>query len=84
MISILAFVVGLLALFVIARLLVVPMRIISKLIVNGIVGGLTLLLVNLVGGMVGLSIAITPLSAVIAGFFGFPGVIFLLLLQYIA
>ncbi len=84
MISILAFVVGLLALFVIARLLVVPMRIISKLIVNGIVGGLTLLLVNLVGGIVGLSIAITPLSAVIAGFFGFPGVIFLLLLQYIA
>ena len=84
MISILAFVVGLLALFVIARLLVVPMRIISKLILNGIVGGLTLLLVNLVGGMVGLSIAITPLSAVIAGFFGFPGVIFLLLLQYIA
>ena len=84
MISILAFVVGLLALFVIARLLVVPMRIISKLIVNGIVGGLTLLLVNLVGGIVGLSIAITPLSAVIAGFFGFPGVIFLPLLPYIA
>lgn len=83
MISILAFALGLLAIFIVARILVVPMRIITKLIVNGIVGGVTLLLVNLVGGIVGLSIAITPLSAVIAGFFGFPGVVFLILLQYI-
>lgn len=81
--SIIAFGVGIVALYVIGLLLVVPIKIIMRLVVNGIIGGLTLLLVNLVGGLVGLSIGINPVTALIAGFLGVPGVVLLLIIQMI-
>lgn len=82
--TIIAFAIGLVALYILGKLLVVPVRILSKLIINGIVGGITLLIVNLVGGLIGISIAITPVTALIAGFLGVPGVVLLLIIQLIA
>lgn len=82
--TIIAFAIGLIALYILGKLLVVPVRILTKLIINGIVGGITLLIVNLVGGLIGISIAITPITALIAGFLGVPGVILLLIIQLIA
>ena len=81
--SIVAFAVGIVALYVLGLLLVVPIRIIIKLVINGIIGGLTLLLVNLVGGLFGLSIGINPVTSIIAGFLGVPGVVLLLIIQLI-
>ena len=71
------------ALYILCKILVVPAKIIFSLIINGIVGGIILLIVNLLGGIVGISIAITPVTALIAGFLGVPGVILLLILQII-
>ena len=82
--TIVAFAVGIIALYVIGLLLVIPIRIIIKLMINGIIGGITLFLVNLVGGIFGLTIGINPVTALIAGFLGFPGVIILLILQLIS
>lgn len=81
--SIIAFALGIVALYVIGLLLVVPIRIIIKLVINGIIGGLTLLLVNLVGGLFGLSIGINPITSLIVGFLGVPGVVLLLIIQMI-
>lgn len=82
--TIIAFAIGLVALYILAKVLVVPVKIISKLIINGIVGGITLVIVNLIGGIIGISIAITPVTALIAGFLGVPGVVLLLIIQLIA
>ena len=82
--TIIAFAIGLIALYILGKLLVVPVRILTKLIINGIVGGITLVIVNLVGGLIGISIAITPVTALIAGFLGVPGVVLLLIIQLIA
>lgn len=82
--SIIAFIIGLIALYILAKVLVVPVRIISKLIINGIVGGITLIIINLIGGIIGVSIAITPVTALIVGFLGLPGVLILLIIQAIA
>lgn len=81
--AILAFIVGLFLLYAIGVFLVIPIRIIFKLIVNGIVGGVLLLIFNLLGGLIGLNLVITPLSALIAGFLGAPGIIILLIMQNI-
>lgn len=81
--TVLAFIFGLFLLYLIGILLVIPIKIIMKLVVNGIIGGILLLLVNLVGGFLGLTIAINPLTAIIAGFLGIPGIILLLILQNI-
>ena len=52
-----------------------------KLLWNGVVGMSLLWLFNLVGGIVGLQLEIGAVSALVAGFFGIPGVILLLLYQ---
>mgnify|MGYP003016425377 CR=1 FL=1 len=80
---ILAYAFGLVLLYLIGMLLVIPIKIIGKLIINGILGGIILFVVNLVGGIFGLSIVINPLNALIVGFLGIPGIILLLILQVI-
>ena len=70
-------------LFVVGKLLVVPIKIIIKLLLNGIGGGIALFLFNLVGGLFGAYIVINPLNAIIVGILGLPGVILLLVMQAI-
>ena len=81
--NILAFLFGLVLLYIVGMLLVIPLKVIFKLIINGIIGGIILFLFNLVGGLFGLGIAINPLNAIIVGVLGVPGVILLLILQVI-
>ena len=80
---ILCFALGLVGLYFTGWLLLAPLKFIMKLIVSGILGGLALFLMNLIGGLFSVTIAINPLSAVIAGYFGLPGVILLLVLKLI-
>lgn len=70
--------VGLFLLFIFGKLLVLPVKVIGRLLVNGIAGAVVLYLINLVGGIFGLQVEITVLNALIAGFFGIPGVLVLL------
>lgn len=81
--TILFYIIGLALLYIVGLLLVWPIKKIVKLIGNGILGGLTLLLFNFIGKYFGLSIVINPLNAIIVGFLGVPGVVLLLVLQAI-
>ena len=81
--TILAFAAGILILYVLCKLLSAPLRLLGTLVINALVGALVLLLVNWIGGLFGLSIAINPLNALITGVLGAPGVILLLVLQWI-
>ena len=80
---VIAYVVGLLLLFVIGWLLITPLKLLLKFLLNGVIGGLMLWVLNLVGGYIGISVVINPVTALIAGFLGVPGVILILLLQVI-
>ncbi|WP_416198900.1 pro-sigmaK processing inhibitor BofA family protein [Sporanaerobacter sp.] len=80
---ILAYAFGLLILYIIGMLLVVPLKWIGKLIINGILGGVALFLINIIGNFVGFSIAINPINAIITGILGLPGVALILILQKI-
>ena len=72
---------GLIMLYILGLILVWPIKKIMKLIFNGILGGITLLIFNFIGKFCGLSLAINPINALIVGFLGVPGVILLLILQ---
>jgi len=80
---VLFFALGLVLLYFTGWLLLAPLKFIMKLLVNGLLGGLMLLVINLIGGFFSVTIAINPLSAVIAGYFGLPGIILLLLFKLI-
>ena len=74
-----SFIVGIIVLCILLRVLSLPFRIVWKLITNSIVGALMLWVVNLFG----LGIEITFFKALIAGFFGVPGVLVVVLAHFL-
>lgn len=81
--SILAYAAGLVLVFVFCRIFIKPIKWMLKLLINGILGGLILAAVNFVGGFAGITVIINPLSALLSGLLGVPGVILVVILQYI-
>jgi len=80
---ILFFALGLILLYLTGWLLLAPLKFILKLIASGILGFVVLIVLNLVGGVFGVTIAVNPLSAIVTGYFGIPGIILLLSLKLI-
>ena len=74
------YVVAIVVLLLLVKLFSLPF----KLVWNGLVGGATLWLINLVGAAFSFHIDITVIKALIAGFFGVPGVVALALWQILA
>jgi len=72
--------IGLLGLYLIGSALIAPLRLLVRLLVGLVVGGLLLALVNLVGAIFNLHIAVNPLTMLTAGVFPVPGLILLTLL----
>ena len=70
--------VGLALLFLIIKLLKWPL----KILINGILGIILLYIANIVGSYIGFVLPINAISALIAGFLGIPGIIFLVLFQF--
>ena len=60
---ILAYAFGLLLLYIVGWLLVMPLKFILRLLYNGIIGGLMLWVLNLVGGFFNVGVAINPITA---------------------
>ena len=69
--------VGLALLYLIIKLLKWPI----KLLINGIIGIVLLYVANFIGEYLNFYITINPITALIAGFLGIPGVILLLIFQ---
>lgn len=67
--------------FVIGRILIMPIKWILKLIFNTMLGGLMIWIINLIGMNCGFHIGINILSCIWVGVLGVPGAIFLVLLK---
>lgn len=78
---ILAFALGLVLLYGIGRLLLVPMRFLWRLVAGGLLGGLALWLVNQFGALIGFSVAVNPFTALTVGFLGVPGAALVVAIQ---
>ena len=76
-------IIGLLILVGIAKILGFSFKMMIKLLINAVSGAIALFLFNIIGGIFGIGIPITFLNALITGIFGIPGVVFLLILQFI-
>lgn len=80
---ILAYIIGILLFFMLGRLFLLPMKILLKLVYNIILGGLALIVINLVGSSFQFHISFNPVSALIAGLLGIPGVGLLVVLKFL-
>lgn len=81
--DLIAYGIGLLVIYFLVRMLVVPMRWLFLLVYNGVIGGLILWIINLVGGYADFHLALNPMTALAAGFLGIPGVALLAVLKYL-
>lgn len=75
-------IIGILAIFVLVsifKLIFGSMKFISKIVINGVIGLVLLYFFNAIGGAFGTNIEISIVNALIAGVFGIPGIILLLL-----
>ena len=71
--------IGLGLLYLVIKLLKWPI----KILINGIVGIVLLYITNFIGTFIGFVIPINAITALIAGFLGMPGIIFLIIFQFI-
>ena len=77
--------IGIVAVVILLLFLVPIIKLLKKkLLIHAASGYIALLVLNFFGGIVGLSIEITWVSAIIVGILGLPGVILLLIMKYIA
>lgn len=80
---VIAFVLGLFLMYLVGRVMLVPLKWLIKLVVNGVIGGIILWVINYFGAFLSLHIPLNPITAIVVGFLGIPGIILLLVIQQI-
>ena len=78
--EILTFLGAMIVLFIILKVISLPIKLIIKLLINALIGGVVLFLINLTGLI---ALDITWITALIVGFLGIPGVIIVILLNFL-
>lgn len=75
------FLVAILGLYILVKVFAWPLKLLFKLIINAVLGVILLLVVNFIGQYFNFYIGINAITAIIAGFLGVPGVIFLIIFK---
>ena len=75
------FIIAIAVLFIVLKILSLPMKLIIKLVLNGLVGGVVIWLINLIGASFGFAITLNWITALVVGILGIPGVIILTIIQ---
>ena len=70
-------------LFLIGKIFIVPIKWITKLVFNSILGALMIWAINLIGGIWGFHIGLNFFTAVMVGILGIPGAISLTVISLI-
>lgn len=66
--------IGLLILWILFKVFRWPFKVLGKLILNAVMGAITLLLINLIGGFFNFTLPVTAFTSLIVGLLGVPGV----------
>ena len=67
--------------FIIAKLIMKPIKLVWKLVINSIIGLVLLMLANYIGAYFDFSLPLNVLTVLIAGFLGVPGILLLICFQ---
>lgn len=70
---------ALIIIFLLGKALLFPIKVILRILANSILGGVLLIVIDLIGAGFGLMIPVNPINALVVGILGIPGVIMLIL-----
>lgn len=79
----LAWVAGIVLVLFFGKALKAPFKIALKLLVNSLIGGMVIIVINFLGQYIDFHISLNIFSALIVGTLGLPGVILLIVLKYL-
>ncbi|MBO5412746.1 MAG: pro-sigmaK processing inhibitor BofA family protein [Clostridia bacterium] len=71
------------AIFIIGKIFLFPIKKILKLVLNTVIGGAIIYIINLVGANFGFHIGLNIITSLVVGILGIPGAILLIILQFI-
>lgn len=81
--SVITFLACIIFIFIFGKIFIWPLKSIFKLIINSILGGVLIYIINLIGMNFEFHIGLNLLTAVIVGLLGIPGAILLIVLKMI-
>ena len=67
--------------FIISQLIMKPLKLVWKLVINSIIGLVLLMLTNYIGSYFDFSLPLNILTVLISGFLGVPGILLLICFQ---
>ena len=79
---ILPFLGAVLVVFLVLKLLSAPLKLIIKIVLNGLIGGVIIFLINWIGAGFGFTLPLEWWSAILVGLLGVPGVIILAIIHF--
>lgn len=71
--NIIFYIIGIIVLFLLGRMFIGPMKFVAKFVYSTILGGIAILVINVVGKAFCFNIALNPVNAFIIGTLGIPG-----------
>lgn len=70
--TLLAYLAGIIIIFLFGRLFIIPLKLIFKLVLNSILGGVLIFIINSVGTIWGFHIGLNIVTAIFVGVLGIP------------
>lgn len=67
--------------FIFGRIFIVPIKKILKLVLNSVLGGLIIFIINLIGANFGFHIGLNIFTSVVVGLLGLPGAVCLIIVK---
>ena len=81
--TILFFALGLGILYFMGQMIFAPAKTVTKFLANSLIGAAVAVILNLVGNQVGFNFPVNPVTAIIIGTLGLPGVLLIFILKLI-
>lgn len=81
--SVITFLACIIFLFIFGKIFVLPLKSVFKLILNSILGGVLIFIINIIGANFGFHIGLNILTSIFVGLLGIPGAGLLVVLQII-
>ena len=70
-------------LFIFGKIFIIPIKTIFKLIINSVLGGLTIFIINIIGSFFYFHIGLNLITSIFVGILGIPGAIVIVIIKLI-
>jgi len=67
--------------FIFGRIFIVPLKKVLKLVLNSVLGGLTIYIINLIGAGFNFHIGLNVFTSILVGLLGLPGAVCLIIIK---